>query len=103
MFDDPAWSEIPLGTRRAVLGQHLSRILGDITSAAGSGGFDHPRAQVVCTPLELDAPGFDAVADILAETVQRVMAVRSTSNQRRFAERRDTARMELAIMNLGRP
>lgn len=98
IFDDEAWIHVPLVTRRAVLGQHLSRILADVGAAASAGGFDHPHARTASAGLELDAEGFDAIADILADTVKRLMSVRSTNTGSA-----DAVRMEAAIVHLGLP
>jgi DNA-binding transcriptional ArsR family regulator len=99
---DDAWAALPRAARRALFGQNLERILHDVRKAAEGGGFEHPRAHVSYTLLELDDAGLDEVADILAETVERLVAVRAASADRLAASPDAGTRTELALLHFDR-
>lgn len=102
LFDDQSWATLPPATRRAVFGEYLARILEDVHAAAASSGFDHPRAAVAYTLLELDAPGFDEVADILAEALDRVLAAKARAASRLAAGGGDASHTEVALLHFER-
>lgn len=102
VFDDDVWAQLPRGTRRALFGEHLARIGGDVSRAAESGGFDHPRAHVSYIQLDLDDEGMDAVADVLIEAVERVTAIRAGA-KKRLADGPARLQTELAILHFGQP
>lgn len=97
-FDDDDWVHVPRGTRRAVLGRHLARVVEHVSSAAQKGGFDHARAHVIYEPFDLDREGFDAVADILVETVLRVADMRAMNGAGCADEDRQSTLTELAVV-----
>lgn len=85
-FDDDAWSRLPRATRRALFGQNLQRLMGDVSVAARGTGFDHPQAHVSYTVLELDENGMTAMADLLTETLERALALQAEVRARRGDE-----------------
>lgn len=97
LFSDEQWASVPRGTRRAVFGRHLARIVDDVAAAGTHGGFDHPRALMLNEPFDLDREGFDAVADILIETVLRVFEERSAGERRGSREAPGIVATELAV------
>jgi DNA-binding transcriptional ArsR family regulator len=56
-FADREWARLPSETRQAVLAVESKRIVNDIRAAAAGTGFDHPKAHVSWTPLDLDRQG----------------------------------------------
>ena len=81
-FDDEAWSRLPLATRRAIFGQPLLRLMGDVSAAARGTGFDHAQAHVSYTVLEFDETGMTAMAAVLKETLERALAIQSEARER---------------------
>jgi DNA-binding transcriptional ArsR family regulator len=71
-FGDREWARLPAETRRAVLAVESKRILNDIRAAAAGAGFDHPKAHVSWVPLELDAQGFEEVAELLDGVIDKL-------------------------------
>ena len=76
-FADREWARLPLETRRAVLDAEVNKILRDIRAAAGSSGFEHPKAHVSWTALDLDREGIDEVAELLAGVVGELLDIQA--------------------------
>jgi len=100
-FDDESWARLPRASRRAIFGQNLERLLGDAMAAARGSGFDHLRAHVSYTLLELDEKGMDAIAATLGEALDRVDAIRDEARER-LGDRPAALRTELGILHFER-
>jgi hypothetical protein len=104
-LDDPTWARLPLSVRREMAGQTVGEIVDRLGEAVEGEGFDDERIHVSWTPLELDAEGYDAVVALLAETLERLVAIQGEVANRRAAgecvgaERRTGA----AILHFLRP
>lgn len=85
-FDDSAWRELPLPTRRALFGQNLHRLMGDVSAAARGSGFDHDQAHVSFTLFELDADGMTAMSDLLTATLERALTIQREARERLAGE-----------------
>jgi DNA-binding transcriptional ArsR family regulator len=99
LFDDETWDALPPSVRRSIFGHNLAHILDDVRRAAAGGGFEHPRAHVSYTLLDLDEEGFDAVADLLVETVDRLLSIRSASAERLAGTDTKASRTVLGILH----
>jgi DNA-binding transcriptional ArsR family regulator len=82
-FDDSAWAQIPLSTRRALFDQILDHLWTDVVEAAREGGFDHPRAHVSRSVFDLDEQGLNDLADVLGTTLKRALEIQAESAERR--------------------
>ena len=82
-FDDAAWAQIPVSTRRSLFDSDLDRLWNDVAEAAKVGGFDHPRAHASWTALEVDEQGFNELADLLGSVVERALEIQAESAGRR--------------------
>jgi DNA-binding transcriptional ArsR family regulator len=104
-FDDAAWAQIPVSTRRALFDSELDRLWNDVAEAAKAGGFDHARAHVSWTALDLDEQGFAEVADLLGSMLERVLEIQAEAAGRRI-EQGDGAgpevRSEIGILHFER-
>jgi len=82
-FEDREWLKLPLATRRAVFDQDIKRITADIRQAGEGGGFDHPRAHVSWTTMDLDEQGFEEAAEVLRRALGELLEIqaRVTSRQ----------------------
>jgi hypothetical protein len=89
-----------------VLHAEVKKVVRDIRAAADTGGFDHPKAHVSWTGLDLDSEGIDEVAELLARVVGELLEIRA-----RVAGRQSEAGAgsdavlgtEVAIMHFERP
>jgi DNA-binding transcriptional ArsR family regulator len=104
-FDDAAWARIPVSTRRALFDSELDRLWSDVADAAKAGGFDHPRAHVSWTALDLDQQGFDEVAELLGSVVERLLEIQAEAAGRRVDQGDGTGpevRTEVGILHFER-
>jgi DNA-binding transcriptional ArsR family regulator len=104
-FDDAAWAQIPASTRRSLFDAELDRLWNDVAEAAKAGGFDHPRAQVSWTALDIDEQGFNELADLLGSVVERALEIQSEAAGRRTEEGDGAApplRTEIGILHFER-
>lgn len=101
VFDDEMWEQLPRVARRGLFADNLRRIRSDVAAAGAGNGFDHPRAHVSYTLLELDDQGMDAVAEVLIGAVEQVLAIRAAAAER--LRGRSGLRTEVAILHFTRP
>lgn len=104
-FDDAAWARIPVSTRRALFDQDLEHLWQDVVEAAQTGGFDHPRAHVSWTALDLDEQGLNDLADVLAKALDRALEIQAESAGRRIERGEDAGpelRTELGVLHFER-
>jgi hypothetical protein len=102
-LDDAHWAQLPVETRRLLVAQNLRQILDHVEPALGGGGFDDIRAHVSLTRLDLDARGWDEVADLLMGVLEEVMDVHAESMDRiRRGESRGVIPAELAVLHFRR-
>jgi DNA-binding transcriptional ArsR family regulator len=74
-FDDTAWAELPVSTRRSVIESNLQHIFRDVRAAMQGGGFDDTEVHVSRTPVVLDARGYQQMTELLAKTLDRVLEI----------------------------
>ena len=104
-FDDTAWAQIPLSTRRALLDHELDRLWSHVAEAAAAGGFDHPRAHVSWTALDLDEQAQNDLADVLGAALERALEIQAESAGRQVEvgeEGDPPLRMELGVLHFER-
>lgn len=99
-LDDAHWAQLPVETRRRLFAQNVQQILDHVEPALTGGGFDDIRSHVSLTRVELDARGWDEVADLLAGVLEEVMDVHAESMERvRRGESREVIAAELAVLH----
>jgi DNA-binding transcriptional ArsR family regulator len=76
-FADREWAKLSAETRQAVLAVESKRIVNDIRAAADGTGFDHPKAHVSWTPLDLDKKGYEEVAELLGNVLDRLHEIQA--------------------------
>jgi DNA-binding transcriptional ArsR family regulator len=102
-LDDAHWAELPVDVRRALFAQNLRQIVEHVTSALAEDGFDDPKTHVSLTRMDLDAQGWDEVADLLAGGLDRVMEIHAASLDRvTRGESTGTIPAELVILHFQR-
>jgi DNA-binding transcriptional ArsR family regulator len=77
-----AWGRVPLATRRELIAGDLAQIHQDAQAAFANGGFDDADVHVSWTPVVLDRPAHDAVAALLDETLERLLAIQTAAAYR---------------------
>lgn len=102
IFSDEDWAALSLGMRRAIFGEYLGRILRDMRSATESAGFEHRWVPINSYRFRLDDEGFDAVADVLVETVRRLLGVRAATAERMARKAIKPIRTEVAMLHFER-
>jgi DNA-binding transcriptional ArsR family regulator len=104
-FDDAAWAQIPVSTRRSLFDAELDRLWNDAVEAAKSGGFDHPQAHVSWMTLDLDEQGFADVAELLGSTIERALEIQAEAAGRRIEQGEEAGpeiRSEVGILHFER-
>ncbi|HEX2084801.1 MAG TPA: hypothetical protein VHF89_03895 [Solirubrobacteraceae bacterium] len=82
ILNDDEWERLPASLRREMFGSLLQQIAEHVDTALASGGFDRPDAHVSWTTMRLDAAAYRRVVDLLAETLERAMAIQAEAEQR---------------------
>jgi DNA-binding transcriptional ArsR family regulator len=80
---DEQWAGLPVGIRRKLVAQTLSDVMGDARTAIDGEGFDHDRMHVSRTELELDEAGFEAMVELLDQTLDRALEIQADAINRR--------------------
>ena len=83
LISDDDWAELPVGLRRSLSDSTLSNVARDLKGAAAAGGFDRPNIHLSRTALSLDEQGWDELAGVLADVLDRARKIQEQSNNRR--------------------
>lgn len=81
-LNDAHWAKLPVSVRRKLFDQTQQLIWEHVVAAAAETGFDDPQAHVSWTPLDLDEEGYQEVVEVLAETLEQVLAAQARSSGR---------------------
>jgi DNA-binding transcriptional ArsR family regulator len=106
-FDDQLSAKLPTSVRRALFGESVQYIWGDVVAASEDGGFDDPHTHVTRTHLDLDEDAYRELADLLNSVVDRALELHAEAAPRLAAlsaeERKArTRRTALALMHFDR-
>jgi DNA-binding transcriptional ArsR family regulator len=104
-FADREWARLPVKTRRAVIQTEVKKIQRDVRAAAAGDGFEHPKAHVSWTALDLDRQGVDEVAELLAGVVDELLEIQARAAGRHTAKanrQRALLPTEVAILHFQR-
>ena len=85
MLGQREWAAASTRTRRELVGVALARLEAAAASASEQGGFDRAGVQPSCETLELDARGFDDLAQLLRDVRGRVEEVSKAAQSRLVA------------------
>jgi DNA-binding transcriptional ArsR family regulator len=81
-FDDAAWAQIPVSTRRSLFDADLDGLWTEAVEAAKAGGFDHARAHASWTAVDVDEQGFNELADLLGSVAERALEIQAQAVER---------------------
>lgn len=101
-IDDQHWSQIPVSIRRRLFDDTLQDVWDHVVRARGKDGFDHDRAHISTTKLQLDEEGYNAVADVLAETLERILKIEAEVKSRVGTVDGNLTPTEVAILHFQR-
>jgi DNA-binding transcriptional ArsR family regulator len=96
LISDDDWAELPASLRRSLSDSTLGNIAADLRGAAAEGGFDRPNIHLSRTAFTLDQEGWDELAGVLAEVLERARGIQEQSNQRR--KRTDSESISTALV-----
>jgi DNA-binding transcriptional ArsR family regulator len=105
-FADREWARLPTQTRRTLMAVEAKRIVNDIRVAAAGTGFDHPKAHVSWSPLELDREGYEEVATLLGGVLEQLHEIQARAAVRQADEgskKQALLPTEVAIVHFERP
>jgi DNA-binding transcriptional ArsR family regulator len=71
-ISNEAWAGVPEIVKNAMIGAALEQAGATIGAGAASGGFNRLGAHLTRTPLELDQQGWDAVVEVLLQTMAQI-------------------------------
>lgn len=98
-FDDEAWAELPVSTRRSVIESNLRHIFRDIRAAAEGDGFHGTQTHVSRTPVVLDEKGYQQMTDLLAKTLDRVLDIQQKTAGRMVRTKEEGRVTEVVILH----
>jgi DNA-binding transcriptional ArsR family regulator len=82
-LSDSEWARMPESLRPGLSGAMLKALFDDIEEAVGKNTFDELEDRHLSrTPLVVDKKGWSDVAALLAETLDRVLAIQAESSER---------------------
>ncbi len=81
-FSAEQWARLPASARRSADTVLASRVVDDIASATGAGGFDRDDTHLSRTPLALDEQGWKDVQRILADALEAILDTQAQTNGR---------------------
>ena len=105
-FADREWARLPTQTRRVLMAVETKRIVNDIRAAAAGTGLDHPKAHVSWSPLELDREGYDEVAELLVDVLEKLHDIQARANGRQAGhtgKKPQRLLTEVAMVHFERP
>jgi DNA-binding transcriptional ArsR family regulator len=97
-WGDQSWAAVPDGVKREIVGIALARLEAAVTEAASEGGFDRSDVHVSRVTLELDEQGWDELAAVFAEALDRVDAINGQAAARLAGNQRERLRATASMM-----
>jgi DNA-binding transcriptional ArsR family regulator len=101
-IDDDHWSQLPASVRSRLFDDAIQDIWDCVVAARGKDGFDGERAHASLTRLRLDQEGHSAVADVLDEALQRLLAIEAEVKSRAAKADGALTSTEVAILRFER-
>lgn len=103
-FSASDWEKIPASARKGISGSILEMVGHDATAALMAGSIDaRSDSHVSRTPLALDEKGWTELTDLLADTLNRALAIQEESATRLGDKKSDAIDTKLAILHFESP
>jgi hypothetical protein len=82
-LSDSEWARLPESLRPGLSGAMLKAVFGDVDEAVEKGTFDEEATRHLSrTPMVVDRQGWGEVADLLGDTLDRVLAIQARASER---------------------
>lgn len=103
-FSASDWEKIPASARKGISGSILEMVGHDATAALMAGSIDaRSDSHVSRTPLVLDEKGWTELTELLADTLNRALAIQGESATRLGGKKSDAIDTKLAILHFESP
>lgn len=101
---DSEWARMPESLRPGLSGAMLKSVFDDIEEAVNAGTFDEKEDRHLSrTPMVVDKQGWEEVAGVLSETLDRVLQIQSESQARLAKSGEDGMLSKVEIMHFRSP
>jgi len=101
---DSEWGKMPDSLRPGITGAMLKSVFEDVDEAAQSGSLEElDDRHLSRTPMVVDQQGWKDVADLLAETLDRVLEIQAEANARLAGSDEEGMLSKVAIMHFKSP
>ncbi|HWC09224.1 MAG TPA: hypothetical protein VG458_09235, partial [Solirubrobacterales bacterium] len=101
---DSEWAKMPDSLRPGISGAMLKSLFEDVDEAAQSGTLEElDDRHLSRTPMVVDKQGWKDVADLLGETLDRVLEIQAEANERLANSEEDGMLSKVAIMHFKSP
>lgn len=101
---DSEWGKMPDSLRPGITGAMLKSVFEDVDDAAQSGTLEElDDRHLSRTPMVVDKQGWKDVADLLAETLDRVLEIQAEANERLANSGEEGLLSKVAIMHFKSP
>ncbi len=103
-LSDSDWKKIPASARKGITGSVVETVGQDVTEALAAGTIDaRADSHVSRTPLNLDDQGWSEITSLLAETLQKALAIQDEAATRLKGGEADGISTKLAILHFETP
>jgi DNA-binding transcriptional ArsR family regulator len=103
-LSDSEWARMPQSLRPGLSGAMLKSVFDDIEEAVKSGSLDDKEDRHLSrTPMVVDKQGWDEVATLLSETLDRVLEVQAESQARLAKSGEDGMNTKVEILHFRSP
>jgi DNA-binding transcriptional ArsR family regulator len=103
-LSDSEWARMPQSLRPGLSGAMLKSVFDDIEEAVKSGSLDDKEDRHLSrTPMVVDKQGWDEVATLLSETLDRVLEIQAESQARLAKSGEDGMNTKVEILHFRSP
>lgn len=101
---DSEWGKMPDSLRPGITGAMLKSVFEDVDEAAQSGSLEElDDRHLSRTPMVVDKQGWKDVADLLGETLDRVLEIQAEANERLANSNEEGMLSKVAILHFKSP
>jgi DNA-binding transcriptional ArsR family regulator len=104
LFNDSDWAKVPASARKGISGVILEAIGESATEALVAGTMDgRGDSHITRSPMLLDEKGWEEIAALLSETLQKASEIHEQSSSRLADSEEDAISTTLAILHFENP
>lgn len=103
-LSDSEWARLPESLRPGLSGAMLQSVFGDVDEAVEKGTFDQESDRHLSrTPMVVDRQGWKEVAELLGETLDRVLTIQAKASERLANSEEDGLLSKVEILHFRSP